>query len=358
MSRLLFFGVQRCLFPLTRKTKLPTKNERLHLDEIAKFLFSQSEPLVISFINAGFGMNYDPATVSLHPTTNEYIRRFNATRADIVLVATEKETRQELFHIEVQMVNDREMSIRMLKYGYNIGLAHQEESDAEGRRVLKFPHQMVIFLDDDPRIPDTVEARIIFPDGQEVIYRVPTLKIRNYSMTDLIDRELYLLLPFEIFKVRKMFEAANRARTNQKGKKDLATDELLRTAEDLVQEVERLCNEGRLDTPGKDAIISSLGEIYYHMSAKYSLAREINTKVDTMVTSIMEKVRNEGKLEGKLEGLSEGEKKGEKKGERKGRLKAYKEIAIRLLEQGYDIAAISNITGLSKTEIESLRNGC
>jgi len=350
MSRLLFFGVQRCLFPLTRKTKPPAKNKRLHLDEIAKFLFTRSEPLVISFINAGFGMNYDPATVSLHPTTNEYIRRFNATRADIVLIATEKETRQELFHIEVQMVNDREMSIRMLKYGYNIGLAHQEESDSDGRRVLKFPHQMVIFLDDDPSIPDTVEARIIFPDGQEVIYRVPTLKIRNYSMTDLIDRELYLLLPFEIFKVRKMFVAANRARTDQKGKKDLATDELLRTAEDLVQEVERLYNEGRLDSPGKDAIISSLGEIYYHISAKYSLVREINTKVDTMVTSIMEKVRKEG--------LSEGEKKGEKKGRQKGKLEAYKEVAIRLLEQGYDIAAISNVTGLSKTEIESLRNGC
>jgi len=49
---------------------------------------------------------------------------------------------------------------------------------------------------------------------------------------------------------------------------------------------------------------------------------------------------------------------GEKKGRQKGKLEAYKEVAIRLLEQGYDIAAISNVTGLSKTEIESLRKGC
>ena len=60
-------------------------------------------------------MNYDPATVRLRPTMNEYVRNFNATRADIVLVATEKETRRELFHIEVQMVNDREMSIQMYR---------------------------------------------------------------------------------------------------------------------------------------------------------------------------------------------------------------------------------------------------
>jgi hypothetical protein len=358
MIRLLTPHVQKKLFPLTRKTKRPAKNKRLHLDEIAKFLFSRSEPLVISFINAGFGMNYDPATVSLRLTTNEYIRNFVASRADIVLVATEKETQRDLFHIEVQTVNDREMSIRMLKYGYNIGLAQREESDAEGRRVLKFPHQMVIFLNDDPRIPDTVEVRVIFPDGQEVVYCVPTLKIRNYSMTDLIDRELYLLLPFEIFKVRKLFEAANRARTDQAKKKDQATDELLHTAEELMQEVERLCNEGRLDTAGKDAIVSSMGEIYYHMSTKYSLGRQINTKVNTVVTSVMEKVRKEGKLEGKREGKLEGLSEGIKKGKREGKLEAYKETAIRLLEQGFDITIISHATGLSKTEIEALRNGC
>jgi len=60
----------------------------------------------------------------------------------------------------------------------------------------------------------------------------------------------------------------------------------------------------------------------------------------------METVRNEG--------LSEGEKKGRQKG----KLEAYKEMAIRLLEQGYDITAISKITGLPKPDIESLRNGC
>jgi len=113
---------------LTRKIYTPINNERLHLDEIAKFLFFRSEQLVISFINTGFGMNYDPASISLRPTTNEYIQNFDATRADIVRIATEKETRRDLFFIEDQRVDDREMSIRMLNYGYRIGLAHLEES--------------------------------------------------------------------------------------------------------------------------------------------------------------------------------------------------------------------------------------
>jgi len=90
------------------------------------------------------------------------------------------------------------------------------------------------------------------------------------------------------------------------------------------------------------------------MSTKYSLAREINTKVDTIVKSIMEEAKKEGKREGKREGKLEG--KLECKLE--GKLESYKEMAIRLLKQGYDIAAIANITGLSRTEIESLRNGC
>ena len=77
-----------------------------------------------------------------------------------------------------------------------------------------------------------------------------------------------------------------------------------------------------------------------------------------MVTSIMEKVRKEGLSEGEKKGRRKGLSEGIKKGKREGKLEAYKETAIRLLEQGFDITIISNATGLSKPEIESLRKGC
>jgi hypothetical protein len=70
--------------------------------------------------------------------------------------------------------------------------------------------------------------------------------------------------------------------------------------------------------------IALVREIYYYMSAKYSLTDAINKRVDTMVMSIMEEVKKEGRKEG------------------------YKEIAIRLLGKGFDIDSISTITGLSK----------
>ena len=331
---------------MTQKSDNPPGDNRIHLDEIAKFLFSRSEQLVISFVNAGFGMNYDPGTISLRLTGNEFIQNFDSTRADIVIIASEKEIKRDIFHIEVQVKDDSEMSIRMFDYGYNIGLSHQNGTDADGRRILKFPYQLVVFLDERPGIRDTIEVLLVFPDGQEMLYQVPILKIRDYTINDLINRGLYLLLPFKIFEVRKRFEAARRAKTNKEERKTSATDELLNATDSLMHEVDRLYREGKLNSTGKDAIVSAAGEIYYHMSAKYSLTDEINKKVDTMVKSIMEEVKKEGRQEGRQEGLSEGVKKG--------RLEGYKEIAIRLLERGFDIDSISTITGLSKQDIESL----
>ena len=331
---------------MTQKSDTPPKDNRIHLDEIAKFLFSTSEQLVISFVNGWFGMNYDPGTISLSLTVNEFIQNFDSTRADIVIIASEKEIKRDIFHLEVQVKDDSEMSIRMFNYGYNIGLSHPNGTDADGRRILKFPYQLVVFLDERPGIRNTIEVLLVFPDGQELIYRVPILKIRKYTVNDLINRGLYLLLPFKIFEVRKRFEAAWNAKTNKEERKTSATDELLHVTDSLMHEVDRLYREGTLNSTGKDAIVSATGEIYYHMSAKYSLTEEINKKVDTMVKSVMEEVKKEGWQKGRQEGLSEGVKKG--------KLEGYKEIAIRLLERGFDIDSISTITGLSKQDIESL----
>ena len=60
-----------------------------------------------------------------------------------------------------------------------------------------------------------------------------------------------------------------------------------------------------------------------------------------------EKLRKQGRREGKQEGLEEGEQRGEKK--------AKLEYARRMLEKGYPVEDICEITGLSREEIQTLR---
>jgi len=67
-----------------------------------------------------------------------------------------------------------------------------------------------------------------------------------------------------------------------------------------------------------------------------------------------------GKLEGKLEGMQEGERKGKlegmQEGERKGKLEGKLEIAQAMLVKGLDVNFIAEITGLSVSEIERIKN--
>jgi predicted transposase/invertase (TIGR01784 family) len=72
----------------------------------------------------------------------------------------------------------------------------------------------------------------------------------------------------------------------------------------------------------------------------------------------MKRIRDEAtRLEGtREEGIEQGMEKGVEKGLEQGVSKAKKEAAKRMLEKGYPVEDIQEITGLSRTQIEALKN--
>ncbi|MDM8528905.1 hypothetical protein QUF58_11950, partial [Anaerolineales bacterium HSG24] len=63
---------------------------------------------------------------------------------------------------------------------------------------------------------------------------------------------------------------------------------------------------------------------------------------------------------GRAEGIKEGEKKGRaagiKEGEKKGRAEGIRETARNMLQMGFNLDQISQVTGLSRSEIEQLND--
>jgi predicted transposase YdaD len=74
-----------------------------------------------------------------------------------------------------------------------------------------------------------------------------------------------------------------------------------------------------------------------------------------VMQTIAQQLREEGIKIGKSEGIKIGEEKGIKIGEEKGKGDKAKETAKRMLEDGLPIEAISKYTGLTREEIERLR---
>ena len=51
-----------------------------------------------------------------------------------------------------------------------------------------------------------MNLKLVFPDGQSVNYKVPVLRMQWYSLEELLEKNLVMLLPFYIIRYEKLRE--------------------------------------------------------------------------------------------------------------------------------------------------------
>ena len=107
------------------------------------------------------------------------------------------------YHLECQSTEDSTMILRMIEYDFAIGLEYAEKE--EGIYQIRFPHSCVLYLrGDNPK--DCMVLKLVFPDGQSVDYKVPVLRMQWYSLEELLEKNLVMLLPFYIIRYEKLRE--------------------------------------------------------------------------------------------------------------------------------------------------------
>lgn len=61
-----------------------------------------------------------------------------------------------------------------------------------------------------------MNLKLVFPDGQSVNYKVPVLRMQWYSLEELLEKNLVMLLPFYIIRYEKLREQLEIDRTLRK----------------------------------------------------------------------------------------------------------------------------------------------
>ena len=113
----------------------------------------------------------------------------------------------DYYHLECQMKNDHEMVIRMFAYDVHFAIIHTKTVDGKtGEIILRFPCSIVLYPAMDSAIPDRLQCRILFQDGSEHIYQLPTVKIQNYSLEEIREKHLTLFLPYMLLRFRPQLE--------------------------------------------------------------------------------------------------------------------------------------------------------
>ena len=176
-------------------------------DDVFRTMIEKMPRLAIPLINEVFKTAY-PDDIKMIQWRNEHEGKNGEVITDSCLRIGDK-----VYHFECQSADDRTMAIRMIEYDFAIALEFNEKKGRD--YILRFPHSAVLQLRSCKSTPDFLEVQVIFPDGKLYDYRVPVIKIENYTKEDIFQKKLFMLLPFYIMRYEK------RKKQLEKHKKEL-----------------------------------------------------------------------------------------------------------------------------------------
>ncbi len=104
------------------------------------------------------------------------------------------------YHLECQSTKDGTLIIRMYEYDSQIALKNGELD--EDTLTVRFPESAILYLRSDKKTPDFLWMKMETPGGI-VRYPIPVMKIKEYTLDMIFEKELYFIIPFYIFTYEK-----------------------------------------------------------------------------------------------------------------------------------------------------------
>jgi predicted transposase/invertase (TIGR01784 family) len=328
-----------------RKPPKPAKKHTTAqiFDLLFKHLIRLSPPAVISFINGLFGSQHSPSSSLAYPSTESVSSKLRRLLSDSLLLIDGTHA----YHIETQISEDPQIALRVFEYGFAEGLRTQ--SFTEDLLSVKFPAARIIYLKPTGRTPDTVSLRLEFPAGGEYLYTVKTFKFLDHTVEELEARNMGILLPFYVLKLREAVEAAASGEQRR-----VLSREMKGLIERLTEAVDRSERRGVLSEQDARTVIEHTERLFRELYMGYSEFKESNIMLQERILTYSEeaalKAEKKGRREGRQEGLREGRKEGRQEGSRLTRL----ETARKMKKLKLPADQIAAVTGLSPAEIEAL----
>ena len=82
---------------------------------------------------------------------------------------------------------------------------------------IEFPQSCVLYVRNHRSLPQYHEAIVRFSDGQQVHYRIPIIHAQHYTVNDMFEKKLLILLPYHILRYEHFLKSnkTNKKRLNQ-----------------------------------------------------------------------------------------------------------------------------------------------
>lgn len=181
--------------------------------------------------------------------------------------------------------------IRMFEYDISIALEHA--SDSGEIWEIEFPQSCVLYVRNHRSLPQYHEAIVRFSDGQQVHYRIPIIHAQHYTVNDMFEKKLLILLPYHILRYEHFL------RSNKTNEKKL--NQLLDDYRKINERLTDTCEKEKKSEFYKD-MICLIKEIADHVIPKENEARKgvdeiMGGNILTLPSDLIRKGREEGRTD-------------------------------------------------------------
>ena len=227
------------------------------------------------------------------------------------------------YHVECESsLPDGKITIRLFEYDAQIALDEGEVT--EETLTVTFPNTAVLYLRTYKKTPDKMKYVLVTPGGT-VQYDVPIMKVQTYSLDDIFEKGLLMLIPFYSFSHEKDLPEYN---SNEQKLAELKAE-----YQKILERLDKLEQQGVIGAFDKRTIIDLSGDVIHEIARKY---KNVQKGVGDM-------------MRGKLIETSARRLKNEAVNETE------RNIALRMLKRGkLTIEEIAEYSGLSVAEVEQL----
>ena len=229
------------------------------------------------------------------------------------------------YHLECESsLPDGKITVRLFEYDAQIALDEGEVT--EETLTVTFPNTAVMYLRAYKKTPDKMKYVIITPGGT-VQYDVPIMKVQSYSLDEIFEKRLLMLIPFYIFSHEKKFSEYN---NNKQKLEKLKTEYQI-----ILEKLDELETQGIIGAFDKQTIIDLSSDVINEIARKYE---NVQKGIGAMMRGPLIQTEARTILN---RGISENKK----------------ETALRMLKVGkLTVEEIAEYSALSVAEVEQLAN--
>jgi len=298
-------------------------------DGAFRTILNDCRKLVIPLINEIFGEQYTgEEEIQFFPNEHFIDRQDEADReriTDTNFTAFGKIPKK--YHLECESsLPDGKITVRLFEYDAQIALDEGELT--EKTLTVTFPNTAVLYLRTYKNTPDKMKYVIVTPGGT-VQYDVPIMKVQAYSLDDIFNKNLLMLIPFYIFSHEKSFAEYN------SNEQRLA--EIIEEYRNILERLDKLELQRVIGAFDKRTIIELSRDVIKEITKKYENVKK--GVGDMMSGALIETEARTILNQGISQGINETKKK----------------TAIKMLNMGkLTIEEIAECSELSVAEVKQL----